>query len=128
MNTKEYIEYYSNKELETEKYSKFKKGKLNLDKFIYAMKNNNILIKENEDAYVAVFSNSVLKLISYFSGLFQNFSENSELSEKEQYKIAASEFVDSFIFKELYDDVMQKFKEVYKDEKLYTKKIKRKYK
>ena len=83
LNSKEYIEYYSNKELETEKYSKFKKGKLNLDKFIYAMKNNNILMKENEDAYGAVFSNSVSKLVSYFSALFQNFSENSNLSEKE---------------------------------------------
>jgi ribonuclease BN (tRNA processing enzyme) len=86
------------------------------------MKNNNILMKENEDAYGAVFSNSVSKLVSYFSALFQNFSENSNLSEKEQLKIAASEFVDSFIFKELYDDVMQKFKEFYKDEELQIKK------
>ena len=90
LNSKEYIEYYSNKELETEKYSKFKKGKLNLDKFIYAMKNNNILMKENEDAYGIVFSNSAAKLISYFAGLFQNFSENSNQSEKDQLKIAAS--------------------------------------
>ena len=121
-NSKEYIEYYSNKELESEKYNKFKKGKSNLDKFIYAMKNNNILMKENEDAYGAVFSNSVSKLISYFSGIFQNFSENSNPSEKEQLKIAASEFVDSFIFKELYDDVMQKFQEFYKDEEIQIKK------
>ena len=122
LNSKEYIEYYSNKELETEKYSKFKKGKLNLDKFIYAMKNNNILMKENEDAYGIVFSNSAAKLISYFAGLFQNFSENSNQSEKDQLKIAASEFVDSFIFKELYDDIMQKFQEFYKEEELQIKK------
>ena len=121
-NSKEYIEYYSNKELETEKYNKFKKGKLNLDKFIYAMKNNNILMKENEDAYGAVFSNSVSKLISYFSGLFQYFSENLNPSEKEQLKIAASEFVDSFVFKDLYNDVMQKFQEFYREEELQIKK------
>ena len=63
------------------------------------MKNNNILMKENEDAYGMVFSNSVSKLITYFSAIFINFSETSNPSEKEQLKIAASEFVDSFIFK-----------------------------
>ena len=121
-NSKEYLEYYNQEELKNEKYKKFNKGKLFLDKFIYAMKNNNILMKENEDAYGNVFFNSVSKLISYFSPIFQNFGENSTQNEKEQLKIAASEFVDSYIFKELYDDIMQKFKEFYKDEELQIKK------
>ena len=120
--SKEYIEYYSNEELTKEKYKKYIKGKINLDKFIYAMKNNNILMKENEDAYGMVFSNSVSKLITYFSAIFINFSETSNPSEKEQLKIAASEFVDSFIFKELYDDIMEKFKDFYKEEESQLKK------
>ena len=121
-NSKEYLDYYSYEELKSDKYKKFAKGKSNLDKFIYAMKNNNILMKENEDAYGAVFFNSVSKLIAYFSSLFQNWSENATQNEKEQLKIAASEFVDSFVFNELYDDIMNKFKEFYKEEEIQIKK------
>ena len=90
--SKEYIEYYSSEELKNgEKYKKFIKGKANLDKFIYAMKNNNILMKENEDAYGTVFFNSVSKLINYFT------------------------------IKDLYDDVMKKFNEFYKEEESQIK-------
>ena len=120
-NSREYLEYYNSEELNSEKYKKFSKGKLNLEKFIYAMKNNNILMKENEEAYGSVFSNSASKLISYFSGLFLNYSENITQNEKEQLKIAAGEFVESFIFKEIYDDIMQKFKEFYKEEEQQIK-------
>jgi len=121
--SKEYIEYYSSEELKNgEKYKKFIKGKANLDKFIYAMKNNNILMKENEDAYGTVFFNSVSKLINYFTNVFQSYSsDNSNQAEKDTLKIAATEFVDSFIFKDLYDDVMKKFNEFYKEEESQIK-------
>ena len=121
--SKEYIEYYSSEELKNgEKYKKFIKGKANLDKFIYAMKNNNILMKENEDAYGTVFFNSVSKLINYFTNVFQSYSsDNSNQAEKDTLKIAATEFVDSFIFKDLYDDVMKKFNEFYKEEEFQIK-------
>ena len=129
-NSKEYIEYYSNEELtNAEKHKKFVKGKTNLDKFIYAMKNNNILMKENEEAYGSVFLNSVSKLINYFSQIFQNYTENLTPTEKSELKIASAEFVDSFIFRDLYDDVMSKFIEFYKEEETQIKKkIKRKFK
>ena len=122
-NSKEYIEYYSNEELtNAEKHKKFVKGKTNLDKFIYAMKNNNILMKENEEAYGSVFLNSVSKLINYFSQIFQNYTENLTPAEKSELKIASAEFVDSFIFRDLYDDVMSKFIEFYKEEETQIKK------
>ena len=122
-NSKEYIEYYSNEELtNAEKHKKFVKGKTNLDKFIYAMKNNNILMKENEEAYGSVFLNSVSKLINYFSQIFQNYTENLTPTEKSELKIASAEFVDSFIFRDLYDDVMSKFIEFYKEEETQIKK------
>lgn len=122
-NSKKYIEYYSNEELtNAEKHKKFVKGKTNLDKFIYAMKNNNILMKENEEAYGSVFLNSVSKLINYFSQIFQNYTENLTPTEKSELKIASAEFVDSFIFRDLYDDVMSKFIEFYKEEETQIKK------
>ena len=124
-NSKKYIEYYSNEELtNAEKHKKFVKGKTNLDKFIYAMKNNNILMKENEEAYGSVFLNSVSKLINYFSQIFQNYTENLTPTEKSELKIASAEFVDSFIFRDLYDDVMSKFIEFYKEETQIKKKLK----
>jgi len=120
----EYIEYYSKDELKSsEKYKNFNLGKSNLDKFIYAMKNNNILMKENEEAYGSVFSNSASKLINYFSNyVFKNSNQNISENEKEQLKIAAAEFVDSFIFKDLYEDLMNKFHEFYKEEESQIKK------
>ena len=117
--SKEYIEYYSSDKLKNEdKYKKFIKEKSNMDKFIYAMKNNNILMKENEEAYGDVFRNSVDKLIQFFSKFFTNDFNNNDNNSK----IAAVEFVDSFVFKELYDDIMNKFKEFYKEEENEIKK------
>ena len=120
----EYIEYYSKDELKNiEKYKNFNLGKSNLDKFIYAMKNNNILMKENEEAYGSVFSNSASKLINYFSNyVFKNSNQNISENEKEQLNIAAAEFVDSFIFKDLYEDLMNKFHDFYKEEESQIKK------
>jgi hypothetical protein len=83
-NSDEYIEYYNKEELKNkEKYKNFNLGKSNLDKFIYAMKNNNILMKENEEAYGSVFSNSASKLINYFSNyVFKNSNQNINENEK----------------------------------------------
>ena len=120
----EYIEYYNSEELKNvEKYKNFNLGKSNLNKFIYAMKNNNILMKENEEAYGSVFCNSATKLINFFSGrVFLNSNQNVSENEKEQLKLAAAEFVDSYIFKDLYDDIMKKFHEFYKEEESQIKK------
>ena len=123
-NSNEYIEYYNKDELKNkEKYKHFNIGKSNLDKFIYAMKNNNILMKENEEAYGSVFSNSASKLINYFSNyVFKSSNPNISENEKEQLKLASAEFVDSYIFKELYEDIMKKFREFYKEEEIQIKK------
>ena len=117
--SKEYIEYYSSDKLKNEqKYKKFMKEKANMEKFIYAMKNNNILMKENEEAYGEVFRNSIDKLIHFFSKFFNNGDNNNDNTSK----VAAVEFVDSFVFKDLYDDIMNKFKEFYKEEEIEIKK------
>jgi inhibitor of KinA sporulation pathway (predicted exonuclease) len=123
-NSDEYIEYYSKEELKNkEKYKNFNIGKSNLDKFIYAMKNNNILMKENEEAYGTVFSNSASKLINYFSNyVFKSSNPNLSENEKEQLKLASAEFVDSYIFKDLYEEIMKKFREFYKEEEVQIKK------
>ena len=123
-NSDEYIEYYSQEELKNkEKYKNFNIGKSNLDKFIYAMKNNNILMKENEEAYGTVFSNSASKLINYFSNyVFKSSNPNLSENEKEQLKLASAEFVDSYIFKDLYEEIMKKFREFYKEEEVQIKK------
>ena len=94
------------------------KEKANMEKFIYAMKNNNILMKENEEAYGEVFRNSIDKLIHFFSKFFNNGDNNNDNTSK----VAAVEFVDSFVFKDLYDDIMNKFKEFYKEEEIEIKK------
>ena len=108
--SEEYINYYTNDQLKDKKYKKYIKAKSNLDKFVYSMKNNNILMKGYEDSYSKIFNEYIGKLISIFTNIFKN-NDNSKNQE-----IIATEYVDSFVFKDLYDDIMNKLKEFYSGE------------
>jgi hypothetical protein len=108
----EYIKYYSNEQLKDKKFKKYNKAKSNLDKFVYSMKNNNILMKGYEDSYSKIFNEYVGKLITIFSSVFKsNESSNPKMQE-----LIAKEFVDSFVYKELYNDIMSKLTEFYAGE------------
>ena len=117
----EYIKYYSNEQLKDKKFKKYNKAKSNLDKFVYSMKNNNILMKGYEDSYSKIFNEYVGKLITIFSSVFKsNESSNPKMQE-----LIAKEFVDSFVYKELYNDIMSKLTEFYAgEEEQLDKKLK----
>ena len=110
--SEEYISYYSDKQLEDKKYKKYKKAKSNLDKFVYSMKNNNILMKGYEDSYSKIFNEYISKLISIFTSVLKN-NENRNIKNQE---IIAKEYVDSFVYKDLYNDIMTKLIEFYSGE------------
>ena len=119
--SEEYISYYSDKQLEDKKYKKYKKAKSNLDKFVYSMKNNNILMKGYEDSYSKIFNEYISKLISIFTSVLKN-NENRNIKNQE---IIAKEYVDSFVYKDLYNDIMTKLIEFYSgEEEQLNKKLK----
>ena len=120
--SEEYIKYYTNEQLKDKKYKRYNKARSNLDKFVYSMKNNNILMKGYEDAYSKIFSEYITKLINIFSSVLKNNNDNRNQKKSE---IIAQEYVDSFVYKDLYDDIMKKLKEFYSgEEEQLNKKLK----
>ena len=119
--SEEYLKYYNNEQLKDKKFKKYIKAKSNLEKFVYSMKNNNILMKGYEDSYSKIFNEYVGKLISIFTSVFKsNDSSNSKIQE-----IIAKEYVDSFVYKDLYNDIMTKLREFYSgEEEQLNKKLK----
>jgi hypothetical protein len=109
--SEEYIKYYSNENLSQKQFAKCLKAKKNFEKFVYAMKNNNILMKGYEESYSKLFSNYVDKLILLFTSIFK-INENNNIKPE----LIAKEFVDSFINKDLYDILMNKLIDFYSDE------------
>ena len=110
--SEEYLKYYNNDQLKDKKFKKYIKAKSNLEKFVYSMKNNNILMKGYEDSYSKIFNEYVGKLISIFTSVFKSGdSSNSKMQE-----IIAKEYVDSFVYKDLYNDIMTKLREFYSGE------------
>ena len=119
--SEEYIRYYSNEILKDKKFKKYNKAKSNLDKFVYSMKNNNILMKGYEDSYSKIFNEYIGKLIVIFTSVFKN-NENSTSKIQE---IIAKEYVDSFVYKDLYNDIMNKLTDFYSgEEEQLNKKLK----
>ena len=119
--SQEYIKYYSDEQLKDKKYKRYNKARSNLDKFVYSMKNNNILMKGYEDSYSKIFNEYISKLISIFTSVLKN-NDNRNLKKQE---IIAKEYVDSFVYKDLYDDIMTKLKEFYSgEEEQLNKKLK----
>ena len=119
--SEEYIKYYSNEILKDKKFKRYNKAKSNLDKFVYSMKNNNILMKGYEDSYSKIFNEYIGKLISIFTSVFKN-NENSNSKIQET---IAKEYVDSFVYKDLYNDIMNKLTEFYSvEEEQLNKKLK----
>ena len=110
--SEEYIKYYSNEQLKDKQFRRYIKAKSNLDKFVFSMKNNNILMKGYEDSYSKIFNEYIAKLITIFTSVFKN-NENSSSKVPE---IIAKEYVDSFVYKDLYNDIMTKLVEFYKGE------------
>ena len=119
--SEEYIKYYNNEILKDKKFKKYNKAKSNLDKFVYSMKNNNILMKGYEDSYSKIFNEYIGKLIIIFTSVFKN---NENTTSKIQ-EIIAKEYVDSFVYKDLYNDIMNKLTEFYSgEEEQLNKKLK----
>ena len=117
--SEDYIKYYSNEALKDKKLKKFLKAKSNLDKFVYSMKNNYILMKGYEDSYSKIFNEFSGKLITMFTSVFK-VNDRSKKTE-----IIAKEYVDSFVYKELYNDIMSKLIDFYaEEEEQLNKKLK----
>lgn len=109
--SEDYLTYYN--ESFGKDVKKYQKAKTILKLFISSMKNNNVLLKGQEGSYSKIFQENINTLISMFTQIFKN------------QEIIAKEYVDSFVFDELYDYIMSKIKSFYeKEEEDMSKKIK----
>lgn len=98
----EYVKHYEAQDKDKNN-KKYQKAKEILNLCIKSLKNNNILMKGYEIPYSTIFQENINNLISIFMSVFKN--------EK-----IATEFVDSFIFKNLYDEIMNKLRKFYEEE------------
>lgn len=99
LNSSEYLQYYSQFNIPT--YNNFQKGIKSMNSFITSLKNNYLLIKGHEEYYSEIFNNNISKFISAFEIIFRNDS------------MAAREYVDSYIFLDIYDLIMKKMNSFY---------------
>lgn len=99
--SQQYLDFYGNENF-CKDNKKYQKAKMILQKFIQAMKVNNVLIKGQESSYAKMFQENVKNLIYIFSNVF-----------KEEESVISQEFVDVFVYKELYDHIMNKIKRFY---------------
>lgn len=104
----QYLTYYS--KFNTPVYNNFQKGIQSMDSFIFSLKYNYLLIKGHEEYYSNIFRNNISKLISSFELIFKNNS------------IVAREYVDSYIFSQMYDLIMKKLASFYINEQKDLKK------
>jgi len=102
-NSTEYLEYYAQYDLP--KYGYFQKGIKSMKSFIFLIENNYLLLKGNEEYFSHIFREKIPKFISAFEIIFKN---NTNI---------ASEYVDSYIFLNLYDKIMNKLDSFYSKEK-----------
>ena len=102
LNSKEYLEYYSNYNLPL--YNHFQKGIKSMDSFIFSIINNYLLIKGHEEYFAKFFNEKITKFISAFEIIFKNNP------------IVAKEYVDTYIFSNLYDIIMKKLDSFYSKE------------
>ena len=98
----EYVKYYS--QFDNPKYYLFQKGMKSMKSFILSIKNNYILIKGHEEYFYHFFREKLSKFISAFEIIFK---DNLVISR---------EFVDSYVFSNLYDIIMKKLDDFYSSE------------
>lgn len=101
-NSSEYVKYYS--QFDNQKYNLFQKGMKSMKSFILSIKNNYLLIKGHEEYFYHFFRDKLSKFISAFEIIFK---DNLVISR---------EFVDSYIFSNLYDIIMKKLDDFYSNE------------
>ena len=101
-NSTEYLKYYAQYDLP--KYSYFQKGIKSMKSFIFLIENNYLLLKGNEEYFSYIFREKIPKFISAFEIIFKN---NTNI---------AREYVDSYIFLNLYDKIMNKLDSFYSKE------------
>jgi hypothetical protein len=98
----EYLTYYSNFNIED--YKDFQIGMGTMKSFIFSILNNYMLLKGYEENYSQVIMDNMKKFISAYEIIFKDKSP------------IASEFVDSFIFPQIYDKIVEKFDNFYSQE------------
>ena len=103
----EYLEYYS--KFNTQEYKLFQKGISSIDSFIFYILNNYILIKGYEEQFSKVLNDKINKFISAFEIIFRTKSP------------IVIEFIDSYIFSQIYDKIMEKIDSFYTGEKSLLK-------
>ena len=103
----EYLEYYS--KFNTQEYKLFQKGINSIDAFIFYILNNYILIKGYEEQFSKFFNDKINKFISAFEIILRTKSP------------IVIEFIDSYIFSQIYDKIMEKIDSFYTEEKSLLK-------
>ena len=96
------VKYYS--QFDNPKYYLFQKGMKSMNSFILSIKNNYLLIKGHEEYFYHFFREKLSKFISAFEIIFK---DNIAISR---------EFVDSYLFSNLYDIIMKKLDDFYSNE------------
>ena len=98
----EYIKYYS--KYQNEEYNDFKRGMESMNSFLFYILNNCTLIKGYEENFAKILKKKKKKYISGFEIIFKDKSP------------IACELVDSFIFSQIYDKIMEKFDNFYSEQ------------
>ena len=99
---KEYINYYS--QYQNEEYNDFKRGIESMKSFLFYILNNCTLLKGYEKNFAEILKGHIKKFISGFEIIFKDKSS------------IACELVDSYIFSQIYDKIMEKFDNFYSEE------------
>ena len=99
---KEYINYYS--QYQNEEYNDFKRGMESMKSFLFYILNNCTLLKGYEENFSEILKGHIKKFISGFEIIFKDKSS------------IACELVDSYIFSQIYDKIMEKFDNFYSEE------------
>ena len=99
---KEYINYYS--QYQNEEYNDFKRGIESMKSFLFYILNNCTLLKGYEEKFAEILKGHIKKFISGFEIIFKDKSS------------IACELVDSYIFSQIYDKIMEKFDNFYSEE------------
>ena len=98
----EYLKYYS--KYKTEEFSDFKCGMESMNSFLFYVLNNCTLIKGYEENFSKVLIDHIKKFVTGFEIIFKDKSS------------IACELVDSFIFSQIYDKIMENFDKFYSEE------------
>ena len=101
-NSKEYLNYYS--KYDKPEFADFQKGINSMKSFIFFIDNNYLLIKGKELDLSLIFKDKMTKFNSAFEILFKKNQNHSKI---------AREYVDSYIFENLYDKIMKKLDSFY---------------